>query len=346
MIERQQFGTTSNGKAVTAYILTNASGMRVKLLDLGAIIAEIWVPDREGKLGNAVLNFESPAGYEENEGTYLGAVVGRVANRIAGASFMLRGKTYQLGMNNGRNSLHGGMDTYSLRVWDVETEELRNRVTFKLFSGDGDQNYPGNLWIKVTYTLTDEGEVRIRYRAKSDQMTLLNLTNHSYFNLSGKGWESTILDHMLWINSSRMTPVDAELIPTGEYREVAGTPMDFTVPKTVGRDIEADDEQLKFAGGYDHNWMLEKGESQLIFYHPKTGRRMTMVTDLPGVQVYSGNFLEKKRAGMCFETQIPPDAVHHDNFPNCILMPDQEVESTTIYRFDVAEDGFEDNTER
>ncbi len=340
MIERQPFGTTANGAAVTAYRLTNASGMSLTLLDLGATIAEIRVPDRGGRLENVVLNFDSPAGYEGNEGSYLGAVVGRVANRIAGATFMLHGKTYCLGANDGKNSLHGGMDTYSLRVWDVEVEELRNRVTFKLFSGDGDQNYPGNLWIKVTYTLTDEGEVRIRYRAKADQMTLLNLTNHSYFNLSGKGWDSTVLDHMLWINANRTTPVDAELIPTGEYREVAGTPMDFTVPKTVGRDIEAEDEQLKFAGGYDHNWMLNRGESQLICYHPETGRRMTMVTDQPGVQVYSGNFLEKKRAGICFETQVPPDAVHHDNFPNCILMPEHEVESTTVYRFDVAEEAF------
>lgn len=340
MIERQPFGTTVNGAAVTAYRLTNASGMSLTLLDLGATIAEIRVPDREGRLENVVLNFDSPAGYEANGSSYLGAVVGRVANRIAGATFMLHGKTYCLAANDGRNSLHGGTDTYSLRVWDAELEELRNRVTFKLFSGDGDQNYPGNLWIKVTYTLTEEGEVRIRYRAKSDQMTLLNLTNHSYFNLSGKGWDSTVLDHMLWINANRTTPVDAGLIPTGEYREVAGTPMDFTVPKTVGRDIDAADEQLKLAGGYDHNWMLNRGERQLICYHPETGRRMTMVTDQPGVQVYSGNFLEKKRAGICFETQTPPDAVHHDNFPNCILMPGHEVESTTVYRFDVAEEGF------
>lgn len=340
MIERQPFGMTASGAPVTAYILTNASGMRVKLLDLGATIAEVWTPNREGVFGNAVLGFDSPAGYEENASAYLGAVVGRVANRIAGASFMLQGKTYHLGQNDGKNSLHGGMDSYSLRVWDVELNELRNRVIFKLFSVDGDQNYPGNLWIRVTYTLTDEGELKISYHAKADQMTLLNLTNHCYFNLSGEGWGHEVLDHKLWINADQMTPVDADLIPTGEFLDVAGTPMDFTKPKTVGRDILTDDEQLKIAGGYDHNWMLKAGDSQLIFYHPATGRRMTMKTDMPGVQVYSGNFLEQKHSGICFEAQVPPDAVHHDDFPNCILMPDQEFESETVYRFDVAEDEF------
>jgi len=340
MIERQPFGVTAKGEPVTAYLLTNASGMRVKLLDFGAAIAEVWMPDRKGHFENAVLSFDSPAGYEEHADAYIGAVVGRVANRIAGASFMLHGKTYHLGQNDGKNSLHGGMDSYSLRIWGAELNELRKRVTFKLFSGDGDQNYSGNLWIKVTYTLTDDGELKIRYRAKSDQMTLLNLTNHCYFNLSGKGWGTEILDHKLWINGDRITPVDEALIPTGAFLPVEGTPMDFTVPKTVGRDIMADDEQLKIAGGYDHNWMLNEGKNQLIFYHPETGRRMTMTTDLPGVQVYSGNFLEEKHSGICFETQIPPDAIHHDNFPNCILMPDQEFESETVYRFDVAEDEF------
>lgn len=337
MIEKENFGIAKSGEPVTAYILTNASGMRIKLIDLGATVVEIWAPDRQGKLENVVLGYESPEDYE-TKGGYLGAVVGRVANRIAGASFMLHGKTYRLVANSGANSIHGGIDTYSRRVWGAEVNELRNSVTFKLFSPDGDQNYPGNLWIKVTYTLTDEGELRIRYRAKSDQMTLLNLTNHSYFNLSGKTWDADVLDHMLWINSRQITPVDEALIPTGEFLDVAGTPMDFTVPKPVGRDIDAEDEQIKIAGGYDHNWMLKKGDCQLICYHHGTGRRMTMVTDMPGVQVYSGGCVN--RTGICFETQIPPDAVHHDNFPNCILMPEQEIESITSYRFDVAGEDF------
>lgn len=336
MIEKQAFGFAKTGQAVTAYTLTNASGMKIKLIDLGATLVEVWTPDREGNLGNVVLGHTTCEDYETKGGCF-GATVGRVANRIAGAEFMLRGKTYHLEANNGKNCCHSGTDAYYRRVWDAQVNEFKNSVTFKLFSPDGDQNFPGNLWMKVTYTLTDEGEVRIKYHAKTDEITLFNPTNHSYFNLSGKTFEETILDHVLWINADQTTPVGEDLVPTGEIRDVAGSPMDFTVPKAVGRDIDADDDQIRFGHGYDHNWMLKAGEAQLICYHPGSGRRLTMTTDMPGVQVYSGGM---KRVGICFETQVPPDAVHHDNFPNCILMPDQEFESTTSYRFDVAEEGF------
>ncbi len=336
MIERQEFGTAKTGQAVTAYILTNASGMKIKLIDFGATLVEVWTPDRDGHPGNVVLGYATCEDYETKDGCF-GATVGRVANRIAGAEFMLRGKTYHLEANNGKNCCHSGKDPYYRRVWDAEVNEFKNSVTFKLFSPDGDQNFPGNLWMKVTYTLTDEGEIKICYHAKTDKITLFNPTNHSYFNLSGKTFEATILDHVLWINADQMTPVGEDLVPTGEIRNVAGSPMDFTVPKPVGRDIDADEEQIRFGHGYDHNWMLKTGEDQLICYHPGSGRRLTMTTDMPGVQVYSGGM---KRVGICFETQVPPDAVHHDNFPNCILMPDQEFESTTSYRFDVAEEGF------
>ena len=364
MIEQSVFGTAKDGTLVKSFVLVNKNGMRVNLLNLGATIAEVWTPDRDGNVGDVVLGYATPAEYENNDG-YIGAVVGRVANRIGGASFMLSGKTYRLGANDGENSLHGGMDSYSVRVWDAVVEEMRNRVTFKLFSPDGDQGYPGNLWIKVTYTLTDENELKIRYRAKSDGLTLLNLTNHAYFNLSGKLGASSILDHKVWINSDQMTPVaDSASIPTGEYRDVAGTPMDFTTPKLLGQDIDKGYDQLNYGGGYDHNWMLKKGDAQIIMYHPETGRRMTVVTDMPGVQMYSGNFLRglvkthidgktvtvpghdlmgqeiQYRSGVCFETQVPPDAVHHDNFPTCILMPEQEFESETVYRFDVGPEGF------
>ena len=364
MIEQSVFGTAKDGTEVKSYVLTNRSGMKVKLLDLGATIAEIWTLDRFGQFGDVVLGYGTPAEYEQNSG-YIGAVVGRVANRIGGAEFMLGGKRYQLDANNGVNSLHGGFASYSTRVWDAAVDEMRNRVTFKLFSPDGDQGYPGNLWIKVTYTLTDEGELKIRYQANTDQMTIINLTNHAYFNLSGKLGAADVLDHKVWMNSDQMTPVvDAGSIPTGEFRDVAGTPMDFTVPKTLGRDIEADYDQINYGGGYDHNWMLKRGDAQIIVYHPETGRRMTVITDQPGVQMYTGNFLRglvpvmvdgkmvevpgkdlmgqeiKYRSGVCFETQVPPDAVHHDNFPNCILMPEMEYESETTYRFDVAEDGY------
>lgn len=364
MIEQSVFGTTKDGTEIKSYTLTNKHGMKVKLLELGATIAEIWTPDRRGEMGDVVLGYATPAEYEHNDG-YIGAVVGRVANRIGGAEFMLSGKRYQLDANDGKNTLHGGFDSYSTRIWEATTEEMRNRVTFKLFSPDGDQGYPGNLWIQVTYTLTDEGELKIRYRGTADQMTIINLTNHAYFNLSGKLGAEAVLDHKVWINADQMTPVvDSASIPTGEYRDVAGTPMDFTVPKLLGRDIDADYDQLNYGGGYDHNWMLKSGEAQIIMYHPETGRRMTVITDQPGVQMYSGNFLRglvktivdgktvtvpgydlmgqeiKYRSGICFETQVPPDAVHHDNFPNCILMPEMEYETETIYRFDVAEDGY------
>lgn len=364
MIEQGIFGTTRDGTSVKSYILTNRQGMRIKLLSLGATIAEIWTPDRRGNLGDVVLGYGTPAEYENNQG-YIGAVVGRVANRIGGAEFMLGGKRYRLKANDGANSLHGGMDSYSVRVWDARTDDLRNSVTFELFSPDGDQNYPGNLWIKVTYTLTDDGELKLRYRAKADQTTLFNLTNHAYFNLSGKLGAASVMDHKVWINSDCITPVaDAACIPTGEYRSVAGTPMDFTVPKLLGRDIDQDYDQLIYGSGYDHNWMLKKGEAQAILYHPGTGRRMVMTTDMPGVQMYSGNYLAgivqryvgdrlvsgkgrdlngqeiQNRSGVCFETQIPPDAVHHDNFPTCILMADQEFESITTYRFDAEPESF------
>lgn len=359
MIEQSIFGTAKDGTPVKSFVLTNNNGMRVKLINFGATIAEIWAPDRQGLMGNVVLGFRTVAEYEENSGC-LGAVVGRVANRIAGASFMLSGKTYQLVKNNGENSIHGGTDYYSQRIWDTEVEEMRNRVTFKLFSPDGDQNYPGNLWIKVTYTLTEDNELKLRYRAKTDQITIVNLTNHAYFNLSGRLGARSILDHMVWMNSDRMTPADSTSIPTGEYRDVAGTPMDFRAPKLIGQDIDADYDQTAMGKGYDHNWMLKKGDAQAIMYHPETGRRMTMITDMPGVQVYSGNGLGglapafvdgrkvrvpgydqdgqeiQNRSGICFETQLPPDAVHHDNFPTPILMADQEYESETVYRFDAA----------
>lgn len=345
MIEQERFGTAKDGTPIKSYVLINKNGMKVKLLSLGATVAEIWTPDRSGVCGNVVLGYATPEEYEQNDG-YLGAVVGRVANRIGGASFMLGGKTYHLDANDSVNSLHGGFDSYSVRVWETTAvEEMRNRVKFRLFSPDGDQHYPGNLWIEVTYILTEENELKIRYRAKTDQLTLLNLTNHSYFNLSGKLGDASVLDHKVWINSDTFTPVaDAASIPTGEYRKVAGTPMDFSEPKLLGQDIEADYDQLIFGSGYDHNWMLKKGDAQVVLYHPETGRRMTVVTDMPGVQMYSGNYLTGQaithRSGICFETQIPPDAVHHDNFPTCILMPDQEFESETVYRFDVAKEGY------
>ena len=363
MIEQSIFGTAKDGTPVKSFVLTNKNGMKVKLISLGATIAEIWAPDRQGVRGTVVLGYRTVAEYEENAGC-LGAVVGRVANRIAGASFMLSGKTYQLVKNNRENSIHGGTDFYSQRIWDAEVEEMRNRVTFKLFSPDGDQNYPGNLWIKVTYTLTEDNELKLHYRARTDQITIVNLTNHAYFNLSGRLGAVDVLDHLLWMNSDQMTPADATSIPTGEYRDVAGTPMDFTVPKPVGRDIDADYDQTVLGKGYDHNWVLKPGAAQAILYHPATGRRMTMITDMPGVQIYTGNFLRGlapaqvdgrkvrvpgydqegqeivNRSGICLETQLPPDAVHHENFPTPILLPDQEYETETIYRFDAAEASF------
>lgn len=348
-MKREIFGTTSKGEVVEKYVLTNKNGMKAVISQLGAVLLELHVPDAQGRFADVVLGYADVKPYELN-GPGFGAVVGRHANRIGGASFTLNGKTYTLAKNdNGKNNLHSNPGSYIQRVWTLQEGADNGEgdsVTLALFSPDGDQGFPGNLNVSVTYTLTDKNRLVLEYRAKSDKDTIVNLTNHTYFNLSGHK-AGTILNHKVWIDSDYFTPSDSELIPTGEVAKVAGTPMDFTQMKEIGQDINADYEPLQFAGGYDHNYVLKtNGVFQLIakLEDEQSKRGMNVYTDLPGVQFYTGNFLETgdnykdaaaydKRHGVCFESQYYPDSIHHDNFPSPILRAQEEYHTKTAYEF-------------
>lgn len=338
------FGVTSKGVGASLYTLKNQNGMVVAVSDFGATLVQIQVPDKDGKVQDVVLGYDDVKGYEAGT-LYFGATVGRVANRIGKASFELKGKTYQLTQNDNQNSLHGGRDYYNYRMW--ETEEVDDsHVTFLLHSEDGDQGYPGNVDIRVTYTLTEENEVKIHYVAVPEEDTLLNLTNHSYFNLSGNG-SGTVLDQEVMICADAYTRADAESIPTGEIVPVEGTPMDFRQMKPIGKDIEADYEALHLGGGYDHNWVLNGiGTRKVAAMHSEaTGITMEVYTDLPGMQLYTGNFIEReigkngaiyeKRHAACFETQYFPDAVHKNHFQGPVVKGGETYDTTTTYKFSV-----------
>ena len=337
------FGLNHSGEAATLYTFENKNGMVMEVTDFGATLYSLQVPHQGRKL-DVVLGYDAPAGYEGPAGTFFGATVGRNANRIAGGKFTLDGKTYQLDVNNGPNNLHSGLDFWSFRIWQVK-ETTENAITFFLHSPDGDQGYPGAVDVEVTYTLTDENAVRIRYLALPQEQTLINLTNHSYFNLNGHD-SGTILDHSVWLDADHFTRADAVSIPTGEIIPVAGTPMDFRTPKTVGRDIDMDYEALNFGMGYDHNWCLNNGGAFAkiaTLTGDKTGLVMDVYTDLPGVQIYTGNFIDNepgklgvvypRRAGICFETQFYPDSVNHPNFPSPIFQAGEVFESITEFIF-------------
>ncbi len=336
------FGVTSKGVETSLYTLKNQNGMVAAVSDFGATLVQIQVPDKDGKVQDVVLGYDDVKGYEAGT-LYFGATVGRVANRIGKASFELNGKTYQLTQNDNQNSLHGGRDYYNYRMW--ETEEVDdNHVTFLLHSEDGDQGYPGNVDIRVTYTLTEENEVKIHYVAVPEEDTLLNLTNHSYFNLSGNG-SGTVLDQEVMICADAYTRADAESIPTGEIVPVEGTPMDFRQMKPIGKEIEADYEALHLGGGYDHNWVLNGiGTRKVAAMHSEaTGITMEVYTDLPGMQLYTGNFIVRetgkngaiyeKRHAACFETQYFPDAVHKDHFQGPVVRAGETYDTTTTYKF-------------
>lgn len=338
MIETTPFGTTQDGQAVTLYTLTNANGTKAKILDLGGIITELWVRDAKGELGNVVLGFDSVEPYE-TKSPYFGALIGRVGNRIAGGKFTLDGKEYSLPINNGPNSLHGGLKGYDKRVWTVAATS-DNSLTLTLVDEDGTEGYPGTVSATVVYTLTDEDVLRIEYSATTDAPTPINLTNHTYFNLKDAG-QTDALGHVVQFEADQYTPVDETLIPTGEIAPVAGTPIDFTSPKPIGQDIEA-------MGGYDHNVVLRNASGALALAvtvtEPTTGRKMETWTTEPGCQFYSGNFLDGTLQGtggatygrhhaFCLETQHFPDSVNHDNFPSTILRPGETYRSTTEYRF-------------
>ncbi len=343
----QESWGTHNGKEVFLFTLTNSSGNVLKLTNYGARITWIEVPDRDGVKENVTFGFDT---FEETlkGDAYFGASVGRYANRIAGGKFSIDGIEYSLALNNYPNSLHGGPGGWHSVVWDAEILEKEEAqcVKFTYKSPDMEEGYPGNMDVEVLYTWTDNNAIIIDYKATTDMKTVLNITNHAYFNLHGAG-TGDILAHQLTINASSFTPVDSTLIPTGEIRQVAGTPLDFTTPHTVGERIGEDYEQLKFGGGYDHNFVLDNnGEVDATVYDPLSGRVLEVITDQPGLQFYCGNFLNGSqtghggkaynyRSGLCLESQHYPDSPNKPEFPSTILEPGKTFTSTTIYRFAV-----------
>jgi len=345
--QRQDWGKTSDGQPVELYTLANKNGISASITTYGAMVTSLKVPDRNGRLDDVVLGFDDLAGYLK-QSPYFGCTTGRVANRIAKAKFTLDGKEHQLAANNGPNHLHGGVAGLDKRVWKakVEPSELGQAVKFTYRSPDGEEGYPGNLDIEVTYTLTFQDELKIDYKATTDKPTPVNLTNHSYFNLAGAG-NGTIVDHELTLSADRYTPVDATGIPTGEIAPVQGTPLDFTKPMAIGARID----QLKGTpGGYDHNFVLNNQDGSLAtaarVYEPTTGRVLEIITTEPGIQLYTGNYLDgtikgkggkvyPQRAALCLETQHYPDSVNQPSFPSTILRPGQTYRSTTIHRFSV-----------
>ena len=344
-ITKKVFGTDKKTKkAVYEYCIKNKNGMYAKILNYGGIIRELWVPDGNGKLADVVLGHDDLMPYYENAG-FLGAAIGPSANRIGGVKFTIDGVEYQIPVNENENNLHSDKENgYHVRIFDVE--EGVNSIRLFLQDEDGAMGFPGNKKLEIIYTVTEENGLRIDYHFISDRRTILNPTNHSYFNLRGQDGGS-IEDHVLWLKASYYTPVAEGSIPTGEIASVKGTPMDFTEPKTIGQEIGADFEQLKLGGGYDHNWVLDDVDGQLQLVAkvtaPGTGRVMKVYTTLPGLQFYAGNFLGDQdgklgtkyhnRYGLALETQYFPDGIHKENFPDVMFGPDRQYVSSTVYQF-------------
>lgn len=348
-VTRAAFGKTPDGKTVEMYTLTNAHGVEMRVMTYGGIITSLKVPDRSGHFGDIVLGFDTLDGYLKDP-PYLGAIVGRYGNRIAKGEFTLDGKTFKLATNNGPNHLHGGVKGFDKVVWNAVPGDTSNgvSVTLSRTSPDGEEGYPGNLQATVRYTLTDKNELSIDYRATTDKPTPVNLTQHSYFNLADDTGD--ILAHELIIHAGRYTPVDDTLIPTGELASVEGTPFDFRKATAIGARIDTDNVQLKNGRGYDHNWVLDRRGSGLQpaarVVDPKSGRTLDVATTEPGLQFYSGNFLDgsitgkggrvyRHRTGLCLETQHYPDTPNHSNFPSSILRPGQTYSSQTVFTFGV-----------
>jgi len=346
------FGAMPDGREVSLFSLVNANGVKADITNYGAIIVRLCTPDREGRLDDIVLGYNHLDGYLKGS-PYFGAVVGRYGNRIGQGRFTLDGTTYTLAENNTPNGipchLHGGKIGFDKVLWTPEPHLVNNTpgLTLRYLSKDGEEGYPGNLSVSVTYSLENDNSLKIEYVAATDKATPINLTQHSYFNLRGEGC-GDILDHVLTIHGSRTTPVDAGLIPVGTLAPVVGTPFDFLQPHAIGERIGAPDQQLKFAGGYDHNWVLDKPAGELA--HAATvresvnGRGLDVWTDQPGVQFYSGNFLDGSNVGksdrkyefrnaLCLETQHFPDSPNQPSFPNTILRPRETYRTTTIYKF-------------
>ena len=348
-VKREPFGKMADGKAVERFTLTNANGVVLQAINYGGIITSLRVPDRNGRLDDIVLGFDNLDGYLKDH-PFFGAIIGRYGNRIAKGAFTLEGKTYKLATNNGVNHLHGGNKGFDKVLWAAEPVAGRNAIAFTRTSPDGEEGYPGNLRVRVTYTLTDANELIVDYSATTDKATPVNLTQHSYFNLAGQA-SGDILGHQLMINADRYTPVDDTLIPTGELAPVAGTPFDFRKSTAIGERINQKDAQLTNGKGYDHNWVLNrKGDGRQLaarVVEPKTGRTLEITTTEPGIQFYSGNFLDgtltgkagavyKHRTGFCLETQHYPDSPNQPKFPSTILKPGAEYKTSTVFTFGVA----------
>ncbi|MBV8857836.1 MAG: galactose mutarotase [Acidobacteria bacterium] len=346
--KKESFGRTRDGQAVDIYTLKNARGAEARITTYGGAVVSLKVPDRAGKFDDVVLGFDDIEGYQKTT-TYIGALVGRYANRIAKGRFTLDGKEYTLATNNGENHLHGGVRGFDKVVWAARPVAARSGQALELtyLSKDGEEGYPGNLSVRVVYTLTDADELRIDYYATTDKDTVINLTNHNYYNLAGQG-NGDILGHVLTLNASRFTPTDAGAIPTGELRAVKGTPFDFTRPTAIGARINQDEEQLKLGKGYDHNFVIDGRAGVLRLAarvtEPTTGRALEVWTTEPGVQLYTGNYLDgtdtgkggktyKYRYGFCLETQHFPDSPNQPKFPSTVLRKGAQFRSTTVYKF-------------
>ncbi|MBN1907019.1 MAG: galactose mutarotase [Deltaproteobacteria bacterium] len=349
-VVKETFGEFE-GKKIDLYTLKNSNGMEAKITNYGGIVTSIKVPDKKGNLSDVVLGFNNLKDYLSNS-SYFGAIIGRYANRIGNAKFSLDGVEYTLAKNNWANSLHGGVKGFDKVLWEAEPAFGKEGQSLKLtyMSKDGEEGFPGNMDVTVTYTLKDDNSFRIDYLATTDKTTVVNLTNHTYWNLAGEG-SGNILSHQLMLNAGAFTPVDRGSIPTGEIRPVEDTPMDFKKPKAIGDRIGSDYEQLKFANGYDHNWGIDSSDEEkpalaATVYEPISGRYMEVYTTEPGIQFYSGNFLNDSiigksskaygaRSGLCLETQHYPDSPNKPEFPPVVLEPEEIYRSTTIYKFSV-----------
>jgi aldose 1-epimerase len=344
-MQKQSFGKTADGQQVDLYILTNKNGVEAAITNYGGTVVSLMVPDRNGKREDVVLGYDTLDGYATGK-AYIGATVGRYANRIAHATFTLDGITYTLAKNDGDNHLHGGFNKRAWTAKDVSSS-AGQALELTYLSKDGEESFPGNLPVKVVYTLTDKNELKIDYSATTDKDTVLNLTNHAYFNLAGQG-NGDILQQQMMIRADRFTPIDQFSIPTGELRSVKGTPFDFTTATAIGVRIDQDDQQLKMGKGYDHNWVLNNPTAGSLFlaaqaYDPHSGRVLEVLTTEPGIQLYTGNFLDgiqgkdgkvyNRRYAFCLETQHFPDSPNRPSFPTTELKPGQHFESTTVYKF-------------
>lgn len=348
-VTKSSFGKTAAGENIDLYVLRNVNGMETKITNFGGIVVSLTAPDRNGAFADVVLGFNDLESYLTKNNPYFGALIGRYGNRIGKGRFKLNGVEYKLAVNNGENHLHGGIKGFDKVIWTGR--EMRTKdgpaVVLTYVSKDGEEGYPGNLRVRVVYTLTNKNELKIDYSATTDKATVLNLTHHSYFNFHGEG-NGDILDHRVTINANRFVPTDAGSIPTGELRRVMGTPFDFRKATAIGARINDDEEQLKLGNGYDHTWVINGRPGVLRFAatasEPTSGRRMEVWTTEPGMQFYTGNFLDgtltgkggkpyPRRSGFCFETQHYPDSPNQPSFPSTTLRPGATYRSTTIYRF-------------